>query len=120
MTHQGIYNNQLDIFSILYELTNLIGQQHLVVTIVCARDKDILVYVHGAKVNFYNACAFAAQLDHFMGRDMTSMAFAWPTRQNILAYGTGADLKRAYRAARALASRGVGRREPDTVGGCPG
>ena len=31
-----------------------------------ARDKDVLIYVHGAKVNFYNACAFAAQLDHFM------------------------------------------------------
>jgi esterase/lipase superfamily enzyme len=58
--------------------------------------------VHGAKVNFYNASAFAAQLDHFMGRDMTSMAFSWPTRQNILAYGTGADVRRAYRHSAAL------------------
>ncbi len=69
-----------------------------------ARDDDLLIYVHGAKVNFYNASAFAAQLDHFMGRDMTSLAFAWPTRQNIWAYGSGADLKRAYRASGALAS----------------
>ena len=69
-----------------------------------ARNKDLLVYVHGAKVNFYNACAFTAQLDHFMGRDMTSLAFAWPTHQNILSYGVGADLKRAYRAAEALTS----------------
>jgi esterase/lipase superfamily enzyme len=67
-----------------------------------ARDRDLLVYVHGAKVNFYNANAFAAQLDHFMGRDMTSLAFSWPTRQNIVAYGTGSDVKRAYRAAPAL------------------
>lgn len=69
-----------------------------------ARDDDLLIYVHGAKVNFYNANVFAAQLDHFMGRDMTSMAFSWPTRQNIVAYGTGSDVARAYTAAPALTS----------------
>ncbi len=69
-----------------------------------ARDKDLLIYVHGAKVNFYNASAFAAQLDHFMGRDMTSLAFSWPTRQNIVAYGGGGDVRRAYRAAPSLTS----------------
>lgn len=69
-----------------------------------ARDKDVLIYVHGAKVNFYNACAFAAQLDHFMGRDMTSIAFSWPTRQNIFAYVAGSDVKRAYDSAPALAT----------------
>lgn len=73
-------------------------------SIGAARDRDLLVYVHGAKVNFYNANAFAAQLDHFMGRDMTSVAFAWPTRQNIVAYGSGGDVRRASRAAPALAS----------------
>ncbi len=69
-----------------------------------ARDKDVLIYVHGAKVNFHNACAFAAQLDHFMGRDMTSIAFSWPTRQDIFAYVTGSDVKRAYDSASALAA----------------
>lgn len=73
-------------------------------SIESARDRDLMIYVHGAKVNFYNANAFAAQLDHFMGRDMTSMAFSWPTHQNILAYGSGADVRRAYRAAPSLAS----------------
>jgi esterase/lipase superfamily enzyme len=73
-------------------------------SIESARDRDLLIYVHGAKVNFYNANAFAAQLDHFMGRDMTSMAFSWPTRQNILAYGSGSDVRRAYTAAPALAT----------------
>lgn len=72
--------------------------------IEAARDRDLLIYVHGAKVNFYNANVFAAQLDHFMGRDMTSLAFSWPSRQNIVAYGTGSDVQRAYRAAPALAS----------------
>lgn len=69
-----------------------------------ARDPDILVYVHGAKVDFYNACAFAAQLDHFMGRDLTSLAFAWPTHQSILSYGVGGDVGRAYHTAPALAT----------------
>ena len=69
-----------------------------------ARDQDLLIYVNGARVNFYNACVFAAQLDHFMGRDMTSLAFAWPSRQTILAYGIGSDVKRAYRSAPAFAS----------------
>ncbi|WP_203594773.1 alpha/beta hydrolase [Wenzhouxiangella limi] len=73
-------------------------------SIESARDRDLMIYVHGARVNFYNANAFAAQLDHFMGRDMTSMAFSWPTHQNILAYGSGTDVRRAYRAAPALAS----------------
>lgn len=63
----------------------------------------VLIFVHGAKVNFYNACVFTAQLDHFMGRDTTPVAFSWPTRQNILAYGVGGDVQRAYQAAPALA-----------------
>lgn len=69
-----------------------------------SRNKDVLIYVHGAKVDFYNACAFAAQLDHFMGRDMTSVAFAWPTRQNITAYAFGNDIQRGERAAAALSA----------------
>jgi len=77
---------------------------NLKASIEASRDKDILIYVHGAKVNFYNASVFAAQLDHFMGRDMTSVAFSWPTRQNIFAYVLGDDKDRAYRSAPALAS----------------
>jgi len=73
-------------------------------SIESSRDRDILIYVHGAKVNFYNAAVFAAQLDHFMGRDMTSVAFSWPTRQNILAYVMGDDSERAYRSAAGLNS----------------
>ncbi len=69
-----------------------------------ARDQDLLIYVHGAKVDFYNGCAYAAQLDHFMGRDMTSLAFCWPTHQNIFAYGMGTDLSRVDGAAASLAS----------------
>jgi esterase/lipase superfamily enzyme len=35
---------------------------------------------------------------------MTSLAFSWPTRQNIVAYGSGGDVRRAYQTAPALAS----------------
>lgn len=80
-------------------LLNEIGE-----SIDASRDKDVLIYVHGAKVDFYNACAFAAQLDHFMGRNMTSIAFSWPTRQNIGAYVIGDDVDRGSRSAPALAS----------------
>ena len=73
-------------------------------SIESSRDQDILIYVHGAKVNFYNASVFAAQLDHFMGRDMTSVAFSWPTRQNVFAYALGDDKQRAYRSPAALNS----------------
>ncbi len=65
---------------------------------------DAFIYVHGATVNFYNACAFTGQMAHFMGRDTVGIAFAWPTRQNIVAYGTGGDVRRAYESADALAS----------------
>ncbi len=73
-------------------------------TIGDARDKDLLIYVHGAKVDFYNGNAFAAQLDHFMGRDMTSLAFCWPTHQDIISYGIGTDLRRTEAASDALAT----------------
>ncbi|MFG0275609.1 MAG: alpha/beta hydrolase [Phycisphaerales bacterium] len=67
-------------------------------------DSDIFVYVHGAKVNFYNAGAYTAQMAHFMGRQMVSVAFSWPTRQNLFAYAAGTDFQRAYRSGEALAS----------------
>jgi esterase/lipase superfamily enzyme len=61
-----------------------------------------LLYVPGTKVNFYSACAFAAQLDHFMGREMTAVAFSWPSRQNLVAYAFGGDAQRAYDSAQDL------------------
>lgn len=60
-----------------------------------AKEPDIIIYVHGAKVNFYNACMYAAELNHFAGRDMVPLAFAWPTHQDIFAYLSGEDVARA-------------------------
>lgn len=67
-----------------------------------SRSGEILIYVHGAKVNFYNACAFTAQMTHFMGRDLVPLAFSWPTRQRITAYVFGGDRQRGKRSAQSL------------------
>ena len=64
--------------------------------------KEIVLYVHGAKVDFYNACAFSAQLGHFLGRDSVAMAFSWPTRQRITSYVIGNDRERGERSAKGL------------------
>jgi esterase/lipase superfamily enzyme len=49
-----------------------------------AVDKEIMVYVHGTKVDFANAAILTAEVDHFAGRDFVGLAFAWPSHQNIL------------------------------------
>ena len=64
-------------------------------------DKDLLVYVHGANSNIYRACAQAAQLKHFTGRDTTVLVFLWPSAENLLAYGT--DVRHAKKSAPAFA-----------------
>jgi esterase/lipase superfamily enzyme len=65
--------------------------------------KDIVIYVHGAKVGFLHSCAFAAELDHFAGRDLTPIAFDWPTHQQIFSYIDRDDLGHAFRSAGKLA-----------------
>jgi esterase/lipase superfamily enzyme len=65
-------------------------------------DKDLLVYVHGANSTIYRACAQAAQLKHFTGRDSTVLVFLWPSAENLLAYGT--DVRHAEKSAPAFAT----------------
>lgn len=67
-----------------------------------AADKEIMVYVHGTKVDFANSAILTAEIDHFSGRDYVGVAFAWPSHQNILAYLTGIDVKRALDSSEAL------------------
>lgn len=67
-----------------------------------AIDKEIMVYVHGTKVDFENSAILTAEVDHFAGRDYVGLAFAWPSHQNILAYLTGVDVKRALDSSEAL------------------
>ncbi len=65
--------------------------------------RDVVIYVHGAKVGFFHSCAFAAELDHFAGRDFTPVAFDWPTHQEILSYVDGVDVDHARNSSSRLA-----------------
>jgi esterase/lipase superfamily enzyme len=69
-----------------------------------AVDKEIMVYVHGTKVDFANATILTAEVGHFAGRDFVGLAFAWPSHQNILYYLTGIDVRRALNSSSALTS----------------
>lgn len=68
-----------------------------------ARDKQIIIYVHGTKVDFTNAAVLTGELEHFAGRDFVGLAFAWPSHQNIANYLVGQDVHRARRSSKALA-----------------
>ena len=67
-------------------------------------DKEIMVYVHGTKVDFANSTILTAEIDHFAGRDFVGVAFAWPSHQNILSYLSGTDVRRALNSSAALQS----------------
>lgn len=67
-------------------------------------DKEIMVYVHGAKVDFNNAAILTAEVDHFAGRDFAGIAFSWPSHQNILHYLMRTDVKRANNSSSALSN----------------
>lgn len=69
-----------------------------------AVDKEIMVYVHGTKVDFANAAILTAEVDHFAGRDFVGLAFSWPSHQNILYYLAGIDVRRALNSSSALTS----------------
>ncbi|MGI9241546.1 MAG: alpha/beta hydrolase, partial [Verrucomicrobiales bacterium] len=67
-----------------------------------AVDKEIVVYVHGTKVDFTNSVSLTAEIDHFAGRDFVGVAFAWPSHQDILSYMVGVDVQRALDSSAAL------------------
>jgi esterase/lipase superfamily enzyme len=47
-------------------------------------DRDLLIYLHGARTDFDRAAAQAAQFQHFMGPDAVVMVFAWPSAGSLL------------------------------------
>jgi len=67
------------------------------------RSRDVVIYVHGAKVEFFHSCAFSAEIAHFTGRDLTPVAFDWPTHPDILSYVLRIDLSHAIHSASRLA-----------------
>lgn len=50
------------------------------------KNKDVVVYVHGATLDFYKSCAETAELSHFLNRNSVMIAFAWPTHQSAALY----------------------------------
>jgi esterase/lipase superfamily enzyme len=67
------------------------------------RSRDVVIYVHGAKVEFFHSCAFAAELAHFSGRDLTPVAFDWPTHPEVYSYLLRIDLNHGIHSATRLA-----------------
>jgi esterase/lipase superfamily enzyme len=67
------------------------------------RSRDVVIYVHGAKVEFFHSCAFAAELAHFSGRDLTPVAFDWPTHPEVYSYLLRVDLAHGIHSAKRLA-----------------
>lgn len=67
------------------------------------RSRDVVIYVHGAKVEFFHSCAFAAELAHFTGRDLTPVAFDWPTHTEVYSYLLRIDLNHGIHSATRLA-----------------
>ena len=69
-----------------------------------AVDKEIMIYVHGTKVDFANSTILTAEVYHFAGRDFVGVAFSWPSHQNILSYLVGTDVQRALNSSASLHS----------------
>jgi hypothetical protein len=61
--------------------------------------KELILYVHGTKVDFLNAVTLAAEIDHFTGREFVTMAYDWSSHQNIFDYLIGIDKRRAIHAS---------------------
>jgi hypothetical protein len=62
-----------------------------------SRNKDVLLYVHGANTTVERAAGQAAMLRHFTGRNAVVVVFVWPTAENFLRYSR--DIQTAYGAA---------------------
>ena len=67
-----------------------------------SQDKQLMLYVHGAKENFYYSAVFTAEVNHFLGRDLVGVGYAWPTHKKIIAYGIGIDVRRARNSVEPL------------------
>lgn len=61
--------------------------------------KEIIIYVHGTKVDFLNAVTLAAEIQHFTARQFVAFAYDWPSHQNIFEYVIGVDKNRAINAS---------------------
>ena len=51
-----------------------------------SRNKDIIIYVHGANKAIHRAMGQAAQFQHFTGRDAVVLTFVWPSGERVTRY----------------------------------
>lgn len=50
------------------------------------RNKDLVIYVHGANKAIHRAMGQAAQFQHFTGRDAVVLTFVWPSGERVRRY----------------------------------
>jgi pimeloyl-ACP methyl ester carboxylesterase len=65
-----------------------------------SRVKDVIIYVHGYKVEFEDPVLVASQLWHYLGYDGVFIAYSWPATPKRLAYFS--DLETTQISARSL------------------
>lgn len=63
------------------ELARAINQ-----TLSKREDKQLTIYVHGAKSSFFKSCVQGAQFHHFSRREGVLLSFAWPSTGSFLGY----------------------------------
>ena len=51
-----------------------------------SRNKDLIIYVHGANKNMQRAIGQAAQFQHFTGREAVVLTFVWPSGERVRRY----------------------------------
>lgn len=56
-----------------------------------SKNRDIIVYVHGANTPFYRSAAHAAQFSYFSGRQSVILAYSWPSTGSLLRYGVDVE-----------------------------
>lgn len=95
--HATLYDPTLKLSSEQEQFINRLNRR-----IASAGDKEIIIYVHGARGSFLSSVALTAEVEHFSGRDFTGVAFSWPTHQDIINYVNGVDVARAVHSAKHL------------------
>lgn len=51
-----------------------------------SRNKDLIIYVHGANKNMQRAIGQATQFQHFTGREAVVLTFVWPSGERVRRY----------------------------------
>ncbi len=69
--------------------------------LAATRDRDIVIYVHGANTTVERAAGQATQLRHYTAGNSVVVLFAWPTAENFLRYPR--DIETAFGGAPHLA-----------------